>query len=31
VSPAADLRSLDFVQVLTKPTADLRASAAGQP
>jgi rod shape-determining protein MreC len=31
VSPAADLRNLDFVQVLTKPTADLRASAAGQP
>jgi rod shape-determining protein MreC len=27
VTPAADLRSLDFVQVLTKPTADLRASA----
>jgi rod shape-determining protein MreC len=27
VSPAADLRSLDFVQVLTKPTTDLRASA----
>jgi rod shape-determining protein MreC len=27
VSPAADLRSLDFVQVLTKPTSDLRASA----
>jgi rod shape-determining protein MreC len=26
VSPAADLRSLDFVQVLTKPTTDLRAS-----
>jgi rod shape-determining protein MreC len=30
VSPAADLRSLDFVQVLTKPTTDLRAST-GQP
>src|SRR5215218_7220491 len=30
VSPAADLRSLDFVRVLTKPTSDLRASA-GQP
>jgi rod shape-determining protein MreC len=30
VSPAADLRSLDFVQVLTKPTTALRASA-GQP
>src|SRR5215218_4594459 len=30
VAPAADLRSLDFVQVLTKPTSDLRASA-GQP
>jgi rod shape-determining protein MreC len=27
VAPAADLRSLDFVQVLTKPTSDLRASA----
>jgi rod shape-determining protein MreC len=27
VTPAADLRSLDFVQVLTKPTAALRASA----
>jgi rod shape-determining protein MreC len=26
VAPAADLRSLDFVQVLTKPTSDLRAS-----
>jgi rod shape-determining protein MreC len=26
VAPAADLRSLDFVQVLTKPTTDLRAS-----
>jgi rod shape-determining protein MreC len=26
VAPAADLRNLDFVQVLTKPTADLRAS-----
>jgi rod shape-determining protein MreC len=26
VSPAADLRSLDFVQVLTKPTSDLRAA-----
>ena len=30
VTPAADLGSLDFVQVLTKPTTDLRASA-GQP
>jgi rod shape-determining protein MreC len=27
VEPAADLRSLDFVRVLTKPGADLRASA----
>jgi rod shape-determining protein MreC len=27
VEPAADLRSLDFVQVLTKPASDLRASA----
>ena len=27
VAPAADLRKLDFVQVLTKPAADLRASA----
>jgi cell shape-determining protein MreC len=27
VAPAADLRSLDFVQVLTRPSADLRASA----
>jgi rod shape-determining protein MreC len=27
VAPAADLRSLDFVQVLTKPSSDLRASA----
>ncbi len=26
VAPAADLRSLDFVQVLTKPASDLRAS-----
>jgi rod shape-determining protein MreC len=26
VAPAADLRSLDFVQVLTQPVADLRAS-----
>jgi rod shape-determining protein MreC len=26
VAPAADLRNLDFVQVLTKPAADLRAS-----
>jgi rod shape-determining protein MreC len=26
VEPAADLRNLDFVQVLTKPNADLRAS-----
>jgi len=30
VTPAADLGSLDFVQVLTKPTTDLRASE-GQP
>jgi rod shape-determining protein MreC len=30
VDPFADLRELDFVQVLTKPTADLRA-AAGTP
>jgi rod shape-determining protein MreC len=28
VAPAADLRSLDFVQVLTKPTSDLRASTS---
>jgi rod shape-determining protein MreC len=27
VAPAADLRKLDFVQVLTRPEADLRASA----
>jgi rod shape-determining protein MreC len=27
VAPSADLRSLDFVQVLTKPAADVRASA----
>ena len=27
VDPAADLRELDFVQVLTKPTADVRAAA----
>ena len=27
VKPYADLRDLDFVQVLTKPTADLRAAA----
>ena len=27
VDPFADLRELDFVQVLTKPTADLRAAA----
>src|SRR5215210_7129365 len=27
VAPAADLRKLDFVQVLTQPVADLRASA----
>ena len=27
VAPFADLRDLDFVQVLTKPTADLRAAA----
>jgi rod shape-determining protein MreC len=30
VDPFADLRDLDYVQVLTKPTADLRA-AAGTP
>src|SRR5215204_6706626 len=30
VTPAADLGSLDFVRVLTKPNADLRA-ATGQP
>ena len=30
VEPFADLRDLDFVRVLTKPTADLRA-AAGTP
>jgi rod shape-determining protein MreC len=30
VEPAADLRDLDYVQVLTKPSADLRA-AAGTP
>ncbi len=29
VKPYADLQSLDFVQVLTKPAADLRASAGG--
>jgi rod shape-determining protein MreC len=29
VKPYADLQSLDFVQVLTKPTPDLRASAGG--
>src|SRR5215208_5361033 len=28
VAPFADLRDLDFVQVLTDPTADLRAAAA---
>ena len=27
VAPFADLRDLDFVQVLTEPTADLRAAA----
>jgi cell shape-determining protein MreC len=27
VEPAADLRRLDIVQVLTKPTAELTASA----
>jgi rod shape-determining protein MreC len=27
IAPAADLRRLDLVQVLTKPQADLRASA----
>jgi len=31
VTPAADLRNLDFVQVLTKPTADLRASTTATP
>jgi rod shape-determining protein MreC len=31
VAPFADLRDLDFVQVLTKPTADLRASASPAP
>jgi rod shape-determining protein MreC len=31
VAPFADLRDLDFVQVLTKPTADLRASASPTP
>jgi rod shape-determining protein MreC len=31
VTPAADLRNLDFVQVLTKPTADLRASTTTTP
>jgi rod shape-determining protein MreC len=29
VKPYADLQSLDFVQVLTKPAPDLRASAGG--
>ena len=29
VTPAADLRSLDFVRVLTRPAADLRASTDG--
>jgi rod shape-determining protein MreC len=29
VTPAADLRKLDFVRVLTRPAADLRASADG--
>jgi rod shape-determining protein MreC len=31
VTPAADLRNLDFVQVLTKPNADLRASTTATP
>ena len=31
VEPAADLRSLDFVQVLTRPNADLRASTTATP
>lgn len=31
VTPAADLRNLDFVQVLTQPTADLRASTTATP
>jgi len=29
VTPAADLRKLDFVRVLTRPATDLRASASG--
>ena len=31
VEPFADLRNLDFVQVLTKPAADLRASTSNTP
>ncbi len=31
VTPAADLRNLDFVQVLTRPNADLRASTTATP
>ncbi len=31
VTPAADLRNLDFVQVLTEPAADLRASTTPSP
>ena len=31
VEPFADLRDLDFVQVLTKPAADLRASTTNTP
>ena len=30
-TPAADLRNLDFVQVLTEPAADLRASTTATP
>jgi hypothetical protein len=29
--PLADLRHLDFVQVLTKPQADVRAQVGGGP
>ena len=31
ITPAADLRNLDFVQVLTRPNADLRASTTATP
>jgi len=31
VTPAADMRRLDFVQVLTRPAADLRASTTTPP